>query len=276
MMNSIKIVFYEIFSNLRLIWTIARYNQKASFQGHHLGLVWEYLNPLIQIGIWGLVFGVIRNRSGVEVTQGSVIPFIPWMLVGMTAWLFMNSSTISGSKSVQSKIKLVSKMRFPMSILPAMDIAEKLSTYLVLLGFTIIILLYNGITPTIYWFEFAYYFTAMLIFIYFFALLNSTLTILVRDYHNILKPIMRLFFFFSGPIWRMHEMRGIPDWFLRLMDLTPFSYIITGLRHSFFGYGSIREGWFLPTIAFWLIVALLAIIGTHLHLKLRTKFIDLA
>ena len=276
-MLKVKTILKEVFSNLQLIWIVARYNNKASFQGHYLGLVWEYLNPLIQIAIWGFVFGAIRNRAGVEVGDGNVIPFIPWMIVGMTAWMFMNRATMSGALSVQSKIRLVSKLQFPTSILPAMTIAEKISSYFFLVLCAVIIVLSSGIMPTIYWLKFGYYFLAMLVFLYFLALLNSTITILFRDFHNLLKPIMRLLFFFSGPIWRIHEMTGtLPAWFIRFMDLTPFSYIITGLRHCFFGYGFFREGWLITTAAFWLIVLLIAIIGSHLHLKLRSKFIDLA
>jgi len=275
--SKVKTILKELINNLQLIWTVARYNNKASFQGHYLGLIWEYLNPLIQIAIWGFVFGAIRNRAGVEVGAGNTIPFIPWMLVGMTAWMFMNRVTMSGATSVQRKIKLVAKMQFPTSILPAMTIAEKLYSYFFLVLCAIVIILSSGIMPTIYWLKFTYYFFAMLVFLYFLALLNSTITILFRDYDNFLKPIMRLFFFFSGPIWRIHEMtETLPIWFIRFMDLTPFSYIITGLRHAFFGYGFYREGWLLTTTAFWLIVLLIAIIGSHLHLKLRSKFIDLA
>jgi len=274
-MVKIRTVINEIFANLQLIWTVARYNNKATFQGHYFGLVWEILNPLIQIAIWGFVFGAIRNRSAVWVGEYQV-SFIPWMLIGMTAWMFMNNTTISGSLSVQKKIGLVSKMQFPMSILPAIDIASKLTTYFVLLLISLIILLTSGYFPTIHWLEFIYYFGAMLIFIYFFALLNSTITILFRDYHNLLKPIMRLFFFFSGPIWRMQEMSAIPRWFVRLMDLTPFSYIITGLRHAMFGDGLLRDNFGITTLSFWLIVLLLAITSSHLHLKFRPRFIDLA
>lgn len=274
-MSSVKTILKEIFSNLQLIWTVARYNNKAAFQGHYLGVVWEFLNPLIQIAIWGFVFGAIRNRRDVYLGDNP-IPFIPWMLVGMTIWLFMNRATTSGSTSVQRQIKLVSKMQFPVSVLPAMDMASKLTSYFFLLGITVAIILLNGIWPTIHWLGFIYYFIAMLVFIYFFALLNSTITLLFRDYQNILKPLMRLMYFFSGPIWRMQEMAAIPRWFTRLMDLTPFSYIITGLRQAFFGNGFFKEDWLITTASFWLIVALLALLGSHYHLKLKSRFTDLA
>ena len=265
-------ILKEVLSNMQLAWLVARSNKKALFKEHRFGIVWEYLNPLIQIGMWGLVFGVIRGRGGVEVGRNSV-PFIPWMLVGMTAWGFMNGGVKRGGVSVLKKKTSLLKVEHPLSVLPLISIFNKLSTYFVLLFFTLLILFVTGFMPTLYWLKFSYYFIAMLIFVYFFALLNSTIILVFPDYENILNPIMRLFFFFSGPIWRIHGIDGIPSWFIRLMDLTPFSYIITGFRHVFFGDGFFREGWLITTAAFWLVVLFIAIIASHCHLKMREKFI---
>jgi len=273
----IKTIAIEILSNLQLIWAVARYNNKAAFQGHYFGLAWEIINPLIQIALYFFVFGTIRNNNDVGVGFGNnyvYVQFLPWMLVGMSAWLFMNRATVSGSMSVQKKIGLVSKMQFPISILPAMDMAAKLTAYFVTAAIVVIIVILFGFTPTIFWLQYIYYVFAMLTFIYFLALLNSTLTIMFRDYHQILKPIMRLFFWFSGVIWRIHEMGAIPGWLTRLMDLNPFSYILSGFRYTFFSQAFFWEHW-ETTIFFWLLVLLIAIVASYLHLKLRAKFVDL-
>jgi len=270
----IKTILKEVLGNLFLTWTVARYDNKAAFQGHYFGLVWEIVNPLIQIGIYWFVFDAIRERAPV-IFNGIEVPFLSWMLVGMSAWLFMNGATRTASKSVHNKIGLVSKMKFPMSVLPAMSIASKLTAYLVTVSIVIIILLFSGITPSIFWLQYIYYLFAMLTFLYFFALLNSTITVLFRDYQNLLTPFMRFMFFFSGPIWRMDEMVAIPDWFVRLMDLNPFSYIITGFRNTFLGGAFFWEHAY-TTIFFWLLILLIAIISSHLHLKFRSKFIDLS
>lgn len=270
-------ILKEILYNLQLIWIVARYNNKAAFQGHYFGLAWEILNPLIQIALFFFVFGSMRGNSDVRVGIGddyTYVQFLPWMLVGMSAWLFMNGATLSGSQSVQKKIELVSKMQFPISVLPAMDMAAKLTAYFVTVAIVTAIIFSFGFTPSIFWLQYVYYGLAMLIFVYFFALLNSTLTIMFRDYHQILKPIMRLFFWFSGVIWRIHEMGNIPSWFIRMTDLNPFSYILTGFRYTFFSQHFFWEHW-ETTAFFWLLVLLLALVSSHLHLKLRAKFIDL-
>ena len=280
-MSKVVIILKEVFSNLTLIWTVARYNNKAAFQGHYFGLAWEILNPMIQIALNWFVFSTIRNRTPLYFGRGEgvIVPFLAWMLVGMSAWLFMNRTTLSASTSVQNKIKLVSKMQFPISVLPAMDIAGKITAYFITLGIVIIILLFNGIMPTIFWIQAIYYVLAMFAFVYFLGLLTSTITILFKDFQQILAPIVRLLFWFSGVVWNLQEMvipRGpLPPWVVRATDLNPFSYVITGFRNSFLSGYFFWEHW-ETTIFFWLLVLVIALIGSHLHLKLRNKFIDMA
>ena len=273
-MWKIKTILNEVLSRLQLIWAVARYNNKANFQGHHFGMIWEVLDPMIQIGISFFIFGAMRARGPVQVGDARV-PFLAWMVVGKSAWLFMNRVTLTGAQSVQKKMSLVSKMQFPMSVLPAMTVASRLTSYIVLTIVSIISVSLVGFTPNLLWIQYFYYFFAMLIFIYFFALLNSTLTILFRDYVHILRPFMRFMMFFSGVIWRLREMPRMPEWFARLMDLNPFSYIITGFRYTFFGQAFFWEHW-ETTVFFWLLVLLIALGASHLHLKLRAKFIDLS
>jgi teichoic acid transport system permease protein len=272
-MLNIKTILKEVLGHLQLTWTVARYNNKAAFQGHYFGMAWEVLDPLIQIGIYYFMFGAMREMRGVKVGHIEV-PFFSWMVIGMAAWMFMSRVTLIGSQSVQKKIGLVSKMQFPMSVLPAMTVASRITSYIVTTIATLIIILSAGFTPNIFWIQYIYYVLAMFVFLYFFSLLNSTLTIMFPDYIQVLRPVMRFMMFFSGVIWRLNEM-PFPNWFVQLMDLNPFSYIITGFRYTFFGQAFFWQHW-ETTAFFWLLVLLIAIVASHLHLKLRAKFIDLA
>ena len=272
-MWKIKTILKEIFDHIQLIWTVARYNNKATFQGHFFGMVWEIFDPIIQIGVSIFIFGAMRDRTPVLVGN-ELVNFTVWMIVGKTAWLFMSRVTLTGATSVQKKMSLVSKMQFPMSTLPAMTVASRLTSYSVLTIVSVISALSIGFWPSIFWLQYFYYVFAMLVFMYFFALLNSTLTIIFPDYIQILRPFMRFMMFFSGVIWRLGEM-DLPGWFVRAMDLNPFSYIITGFRYTFFSQAFFWQHW-ETTVFFWLLVLLIALVSSHLHLKLRAKFNDLA
>ena len=267
--QKILLILKEQFSHLGIIFRVAQYENKASYQGHYLGLAWEFLNPLIQIGIYYLIFGI--GVRGNDEVRG--VPFIVWMLFGISCWFFINKAVLDCSKSIQKKVGMVSKMKFPVSVLPSITIVSLLKTFFVMIGISIVVAFFFGIYPTIYWLQIIYYFVALIIFLFFFGLLNSTITLLVRDYHIILQSLMRILFYFSGPIWVIEEAR-FPAWVIRMIQLNPFFYIINGFRDAFLSRAFFWE-YRTTGLFFWGLTLLIAILGTHLHLKFRSKFVDL-
>src|SRR5699024_4112662 len=95
---------------------------------------------VIQIMIYWFVFGSIRQRADIEVAPGITSPFIFWLLGGFILWTFFYQSTIQGSKSIYSRLRLLSKMNFPMSVIPNIIIFSQFYIHLFMLGVAIIIL----------------------------------------------------------------------------------------------------------------------------------------
>lgn len=267
-MNDVYVIVKEQINNIGTILRMSKYEEKATYQNHYLGLLWQVLNPLIQIGIYYLIFGIgvngDRNIDGV--------PYIIWMIVGVTVWFFLSKSILQASNSVAKQVGLVSKMKFPVSILPSVSIAGQLPNYLWMTLITIVALFIAHIYPTIYWLQYIYYFISMLIFLFAYGLINSTITMLAKDYHIMLQSIFRLLFYISGTIWNFEAM-DLPTWFINLLKINPMFYIVNGFRDTFLS----RE-WFWNmgnyTLIFWCITMLMFVIGAHLHLKFRARFVD--
>lgn len=263
------LIIKEQIANYRTIFRLARYEEKATYQSHYLGLVWQILNPLIQVAIYYLIFGLGVN--GGRKIEGT--PFIIWMLIGIIAWFFINSSLLGASNSIYKQVNLVSKMKFPVSILPMNNIVSNLSSYFPMMFFLILALFVYGIYPTIFWIQYFYYFFAMIIFLFSFGILNATITTVIRDYHIALQSILRLLFYVSGPIWDINN-RNLPDALIKILKLNPIYYLIEGFRDSL-----LSRAWFWEkgtyALIFWGITLFMLILGSHLHLKFRNRFVDL-
>ncbi|PWG00763.1 ABC transporter permease [Levilactobacillus bambusae] len=268
-MKEVKTLFKEQFENLGIIFRISRYSDKSQYQSHYLGLVWQYLYPLIQIAIYWLVFG-IGLKSGNNMNG---ISYLPWMVIGYTVWFYMNRVTLDGSKSITSRVGMVSKMKFPMSVLPTIKLVSNLSSFWTMLVFSIFVGLLNGIYPSLMWIQWIYYFVAMLIFLLALGIFNSAVTILIRDWHIMLQSLMRVLFYMSGVLFNF-ETTAFPAPFVRLLQLNPFYYIISGFRESF-----LNETWFwdrpVLTLEFWAFTLFFLLVGSHLHYKFRSRFMDL-
>lgn len=268
MKDTIKYLKEQIL-NLQVIVRISQYTDKDNYQSHYLGMAWRILNPAIQIGVYYLIFGVFLKRSTVDIG----LPYLPWMFIGMTVWFFCNGTIIASSRSISSQVALVSKMNFPISIMPTITLASQTISFFVMGIISVIIVISDGFKPTIYWLQLIYYLFAMAMLLLALGIFNATVTTLVRDYQYILQSLMRLLMYVSGTMLDMAHFTAIPGFIRQALELNPFYYLIEGFRDTLFS-----RAWFWEkapfAIFFWSFTILVLIIGSHIHMKFRDQFAD--
>src|SRR5699024_9894616 len=84
--------------------------------------------------------------------------FFSWLLAAFFLWIFFYQSTIQGSKSIYTRLRVLLKMNFPMSVIPSYIIFSKFYVHIVMLGITIIILQFSGFYINIYYLQLIYFF----------------------------------------------------------------------------------------------------------------------
>lgn len=267
-MKDVINILKENLTHIGMIRRISKYEDKASYQSHYLGMLWQFLNPAIQVGVYFLVFGIGLRAS----SSKAGVPYIVWMLIGIVPWFFMSTAVLGASRSVYSKIGVVSKMKFPISILPTINIASNLVSYFAMMIIVFFAMFMYHIPVTIYWIQYFYYFFCMLALLFALGILDSTISVLVRDYHIALQSLMRLLFYLSGSIVDLTTNAFSPT-FKACLQLNPFLYIVDGFRDAF-----IYDKWFFQqpvlTLYFWGFVILVLFVGCHLHMKFRSRFVD--
>ncbi|MCY7752475.1 ABC transporter permease [Bacillus haynesii] len=273
-MKALIRVLKEQFLSLPLIIRLAAYETKSKYQMNYLGVLWQFLNPLIQMLAYWFVFGIGIRKSSEMVTGVGEVPFIIWMLAGLIPWFFISPTILDGSNSVYKRINMVAKMNFPISSLPSVAIAANLFSYFVMMAIYVIVLLAFGIYPNLQWLEYIYYLFCMIVFMFAFSLFNSTISVLVRDYQFLLQSVTRLLFFLLPIFWDISTQLGDKHpALLNVIKLNPLFYIIDGFRNSFLG-GS----WFFEDatymLYFWAFTLLLLTVGAVLHMKFRDRFVD--
>ncbi|MFK9093518.1 ABC transporter permease [Bacillus salipaludis] len=259
-------VLKELIQNFHLVFSLASYDIKSKYRMHNLGIIWEIITPILKIMVFWFVFG-IGIRQGAPIND---IPYFVWLMAGLIPWLFINPAVIQGCNSVYAKVNLVSKMKFPTSVLPGVSIINHFRNFLIMLVVLLVILLANGFSPGIYLLQLPYYMLCALAFLFSFTLLGSTISIIFRDFQFILQNAMRLIFFITPIFW---DQSHLPHFYQVLLKLNPFTYLIEGFRFTF-----LRQGWFytdkLFGLYFWSTTLLILFIGSFIHLKFRSKFID--
>ncbi|MFC0013770.1 MULTISPECIES: ABC transporter permease [Allobacillus] len=271
-MKSAINIIKEQFEHFYLIRRLSLYELKSRNKSNYLGMGWEVLNPMIQILIYWFVFGTLLRRTPVEV-GGQVVPFISWLVAAFFLWIFFYQSTIQGSKSIYSRLKILSKMNFPMSIIPSFVIFSQLYIHLFLLIITMILLNFMGYFVSIYYIQLIYYVFALLSLIFSISLITSTLSTIIRDIHMFINSTLRMFLYVSGVLWPLSLLKDFPT-IMKLMQFNPLYYLVDGYRAALFGVEwHFIANWEM-TVVFWTIVTILLLIGASLHMKFRKHFID--
>lgn len=229
-------------------------------------MLWEVINPLIQLSIYWFVFGFgIRGGKGVE-----GVPFIYWLSVGLLVWFFLNPAVLQSSKAIYTRIALISKINFPMSVIPSYVIASQLYQHLILTGVVMIGFLFTGRGISLHLLQLPYYTFAMVMMIFALSLITSTLATVVRDVQMIVQSVMRMMMYVTPILWTPDKL---PHAVQKLLLLNPFYYIVEGYRQALLG-----TGWFYQhlhyMLYFWALVLLLLLVGSALHVKFRKQFVD--
>ncbi|MEY8752201.1 ABC transporter permease [Alkalicoccobacillus gibsonii] len=265
-MKNIYRIFKEQYDNRQLIFRLARYEQRSKYQLHYLGMLWQIFNPLMQVLVFWAIFG-LGIRGGQDVGE---TPFFVWLVIGLIPWFFISPTILQGSNSVHQKIRMVSKMKFPISVLPSIVIVGNAISFVLMLGILAIILLINKVNPGVYILQLPYYLISLFAFLYVFTLFSSTIATIIRDYYQLLQAGMRMMFFLSPIVWVPYTM---PDWMIVFLQLNPFYYIFEGFRDTLIG-----RAWFFENVTymsyFWTGILVLAFIGSYIHYKFKDSFVD--
>jgi teichoic acid transport system permease protein len=273
-MRSVIAVIKEQIKSFYLVRRLSAYEMKSANSNTYLGILWEIINPMIQIAIYWFVFGygIFRSagRADVEV-NGELIPYFPWMLSGIIVWFFINQSITQGSKSIYSRIKMISKMSFPMSVVPTFVIFAKLYQHLMLLAVVLVIFHFLGYPINIYYLQLIYFIAATVVFLVALSLITSTISTIIRDFQMLLQAVVRVLIYLSPFLWPPYHL---PETVQIIMRLNPVFYLAEGYRSSILGISwYVVEQWEY-TLYFWGITIVLLIFGSVLHVKFRDRFVD--
>lgn len=267
-MKEIFALFKEQITHINLIYKLAIYNIKSTYSNHYLGVFWNFLQPLLQVILYYIVFGL--GLRGVKADVGHV-PFIIHLISGLFPWIFISQSITGGSSAIQSRLGLVTKMKFPSSILLSISFVNTLINLFITSSILFVLSIYNQLVPWWHYFWFLYFIVASYAFIFGFSLIMSTLVILVRDTKNILQNVMRMAFFLTPIFWVLESANPIMH---KINAYNPFGFLVGIYRSAFTKNDVLIYGTWHDHLFFWSLSLLLIFVGSQVHFKFRNKLID--
>jgi lipopolysaccharide transport system permease protein len=190
----------ELWQYRALLWNLTQRELKARYRGSALGFLWTFINPLLLMGVYALVFGVIQKTSIEHYTY--------FLFVGLLPWIWFSTALGAGASTISDRRDLLTKVRFPAQVLPTTVVVTNLVNYLLSLPLMIALGLSVGVYPSWHVVTFPLIVAVQLVFTLALAFLVSALNVSFRDLQHIINNVLTLWFFVTPILYIPNAVPG--------------------------------------------------------------------
>lgn len=265
MMEAIKAVFKEHHTNKSKLWLMSKDHMRKQTIRTSLGMGWVFMRDFIYFAVF-VLFRYLM--SGEKMIEG--MHFILYIMTGLVPWFFMNEVINSGVNAIKQNSSIVQSIKFPITILPTIEVVaiflKRLFT--ILIAFSTLLMFGNLKDFNI--FLFIYYFSLMFLLMVALNLITSALVAISDDFNQLYMAVTRVMFFSMPIIWSFEFINHIA-WAKYVLKLNPMTYIILGFRDAFV-LGRLPD--FEYSIYFFVVLLVMFCVGASIQYKLRRYYSD--
>ncbi|NLT11432.1 MAG: ABC transporter permease [Clostridiaceae bacterium] len=218
----------DIYKSRRLITGMVKNDFKVKYASSALGILWAFVQPLVQILVLIFVFSV-GFRSGPTSTG---VPFALWLICGLVPWNFFADALTNGSNSLVEYSYLVKKVVFRTAILPIVKTFSSLIVHGVFIVIIFVVAAVYGYFPTIYTLQIFYYLPCLLFMLLGLNWMFSALAAFFRDVSQFINVALQILIWMTPILWSIDIL---PRGSERFFKLNPMFYIVQGYRDCFSG-----------------------------------------
>lgn len=265
MLKKMYRLIYAIYHDRRLLFTLAWQDFKRRFAGSYFGTLWGFVNPMLTMTVYWLVFQ-FGFRSG-DVGE---VPFVLWFMCGIVPWLFFSEAFSSASNSFLEYSYLVKKVVFNINILPLVKILSCMFVHFFFILLVAFVCCCFGYYPSFYWLQVPYYLLCTVCLLFAISLIFASIIVFFRDLNQIIGIILLIGMWGSPIAWNLSAFPESTHFYFKL---NPVFYIVEGYRDSF-----VQQVWFWhkynQTAYFWVLVVILFLVGAFFYDRLKQSFAD--
>lgn len=262
---NLQVILSSTFRNRALVFEMAKRELKDRYVGQVFGKFWIVAHPLILMGIYVFLFGVVyQTRMGSELEFP--LDFTAYILSGLIPWLSVQEVMAKSCGAITNQKSLVKQILFPIEVLPIKDVL--VSYVALLIGFMVLciyVLASNQRVPLLY------LALPVLLILHFLLCAGISYSFAaIGVYFRDLKDFVQVFCtigIYLIPV--VYLPNWVPKFFKPILNYNPFSHLIWCYQDVLY-YGSIRHPW---SWGITFVVALLFFgVGATIFNKLKPYF----
>lgn len=253
-------VFKELYNYRELLKTNIKKEIRGKYKGSWLGVLWTFLNPLLMLAVYALVFPYILRVN--------VDNYTIFMIVALIPWNFFTTAVQSGTGCVVANGAILKKVYFPREIIPisitTSQLVNFLITCLIMFGF----ILFSGVGFSIHILLFPLLILIQYILTLAINFILSAITVFVHDIDHFVSVALTLGFY-GTPI--VYQASMLPKKFQWVLKVNPMAQLVEAYRSILYYH---RMPDFLG-LGIWIILSIiLLVVGYLIFKKLEKSFVE--
>ena len=233
---------------------------RGKYKGSFLGVLWSFLNPLLQVAVYAIVFPYIMRIK----TDN----YLQYLIVGIIPWTFFTTVVNQGMIAVRMNAGIIKKVYFPREIIPISIVISALVNFLITCIIMFLFIIISGVGFTPYVLLFPVIVLIQTIFTLGFTFILSAITVYVQDIAHFVSIVLMLAFY-ATPIVYNGEL--LPAKFQWVIKLNPMAQVINAYRDILF-YHKTPDYNSIGTLALFSFIILF--VGYEIFKKLKKNFVE--
>ncbi|MDD3453388.1 MAG: ABC transporter permease [Bacilli bacterium] len=234
---------------------------RGKYKGSFLGVLWSFVNPLLSVLVYAIVFPIILKQS-----QDNYVTFL---IIGILPWTFFTTVINQGTFTIVGNAGIIKKVFFPREILPISVVTSGLVNFLISCLIIFIFLIFGGIGFSSYILLLPLIIITQYILSLGIVFITSAINVYVRDAEYIINFFIMMLFYATPILYSSELFEGTK--FAWILKLNPMASIINSYRDILF-YQQMPD---LKTMLIVLIGSIaLLFIGIHVFKKLEKGFAE--
>lgn len=253
-------IFKELYNYRELLKTNIKKEIRGKYKGSWLGVIWTFLNPLLMLAVYAIVFPYILR---VDVENYTI-----FMIVALIPWNFFTTAIQTGTNSVVINGNILKKVYFPREIIPISTTTSQLINFLITCIIMVIFIIFSGVG-----FSWHIILFPVLVLIQYLITLGlsfvlSAITVFVRDVSHFVSVVLMLGFY-GTPIVYLSSM--LPKKFQLILKFNPMAQLVEGYRAILY-YHQLPD---MQMLLIWGIASIIIVIfGYMIFKKLEKSFVE--
>ena len=216
-------IFQDLYHYRELLKTNVHKEIRGKYKGSFLGVIWSFLNPLLMVVVYAIVFPYIMR-----VKQEN---YLIYLITGIIPWNFFTTVVTTGCNCVWINGGIIKKVFFPRSILPISVVCAGLINFLISCIVILLFLIFGGIGLS---FNILWVIPIAIIqglFSLGILFILSAINVYVRDIEYLVAFFINLVFY-ATPI--IYNVDMLPEKFRNLLFFNPMAHLVNQYRNIFY------------------------------------------